>query len=224
MRRIFRTIAVVASLSAMGSAARAQTLFTGSGCSGSVFLFCASWTATYLDATHVSLFITNTSQNAPASNTNSAFTQIGIGNVTIADPASMNPVTGWQYDSNLSGFNGFGLLENQFGSITTNGINNALADGSSLTFSFTMGSSIGTYAQAQTAFSGAQIAIHDQGGPVAGCSSKGVLVGAASGQNTSNFITSCAPTTTTPEPSTYALMATGLIGVFGFARRRRADG
>ncbi len=30
------------------------------------------------------------------------------------------------------------------------------------------------------------------------------------------------PQTTVPEPSTYALMAAGLAGVFGFARRRRA--
>ncbi len=33
----------------------------------------------------------------------------------------------------------------------------------------------------------------------------------------------CGPgiTTVVPEPSTYALMATGLLGIFGFARRRR---
>lgn len=220
MRKIVRAIAVVASLSVAGSAAQAQTLFTGSGCSGNTFLFCALWTGTYVDATHFNLFITNTSQNAPANNTSSAFTQIGIGNVTIADPASMAAVTGWQYDPSLNGFNGFGLLENQFGSITSNGINNALLDGGSLTFAFTMGSSMGTFAQALTAFSGAQVAIHDQGYTVVGCSSKGVMVAAATGQNTSD-LAGCGPTTTTPEPSTYGLMATGLIAIFGLARRRR---
>jgi hypothetical protein len=220
LRKIVATIGVAASLSLASSPARAQTLFSGSGCSGDTFLFCGSWLATYIDATHLSLLVNNTSQNAPASNTNSAFTQIAIGNVTIADPASMTPVVGWQYDPSVNGFNGFGLLENQFGTITTNGINNAIVDGSGLLFTFAMGSSIGTFAQAQTAFAGAQIAIHDQGVPTGCTSSKGVLLGSGSGQNTSN-LSGCTPISATPEPSTYALMATGLIGIAGFARRRR---
>ena len=219
MRKIVATIAVAASLSLASSPVRAQTLFTGNGCSGNTFLFCASWLATYIDATHLSLLINNTSQNPPANNTNSAFTQVGIGNVTIADPASMAAVVGWQYDASINGFNGFGLLENQFGTITTNGINNAIVGGTGLTFTFNLASGL-TFAQASTAFAGAQIAIHDQGTPVGCSSSKGVLVGNASGQNTSN-LSGCTPISATPEPSTYALMATGLIGIAGFARRRR---
>jgi hypothetical protein len=31
----------------------------------------------------------------------------------------MTPVVGWQFDNAVNGFNGFGLLENQFGTITT---------------------------------------------------------------------------------------------------------
>jgi len=228
LNKIGRTLAAAgAGLTLMASAAQAQVLGTGSGCSGDKFLFCASWSLTYIDATHISLQINNTSQNAPASNTNSVFTQIGIGNVTWADPASMTPVVGWQYDSGLNGFNGFGLLENQFGTITTNGVNTGLTDGSGLLFSFTFGSSIGTFAQAQTASSGFQIAIHDQGNPAGGggCSSKGVLVGATSGQNTaSNPLEGCGggSTSTVPEPSTYALMAAGLAGLFVASRRRRS--
>lgn len=222
MIKIGRTLAAVgAGLSLMASAAQAQTLFTGSGCSGDQFLFCASWTMTYVDATHISLFISNTSGAAPANNAGSKFTQIGIGNVTFPDPTSMTPVVGWQYDSSLQGFNGFGLLENQFGSITSNGINNALGAGASLFFTFEFGSSIGSFATAQTATANAQIAIHDQGAPAGCASSKGVLVGKTAGQNTSNL--SCGGTTTSvPEPSTYALMTAGLAGLFFAARRRRA--
>ena len=220
MRRLVGYLSLAALLGMIPAAAQAQTLFTGSGCSGDTFLFCASWTGTYVNSTTFQLFITNTSQSPPASNTNSAFTQIAIGNVTVADPSSMAAVTGWQYDANVNGFAGYGLLENQFGSITTNGVNNALFDGNSLTFSFTFGSSIGTFAQAQTAFAGAQIAIHDQGPPLGtDCiSSKGVLPGNTAGSN--NGSVTCG-LSVTPEPSSIALVATGLIGVFGFARRRR---
>jgi hypothetical protein len=202
----------------MGVTAHAQTLFTGSGCAGNTFAFCASWTMTFVDATHFSLFLTNISQNAPSNNPLSVFTQIGIGNVAIADPTTMGAVAGWQYDANINGFSGFGLLENQFGASTSNGINDGITVGNSRTFVFTAPTSL-TFAQASTSFSGAQIAIHDQGAPQNCTSSKGVLVGATSGQNL--YSGQCTPTTTTPEPSTYALVATGMVGIFGFARRRR---
>lgn len=218
-----------AALVAMPSVARAQTLFTGSGCSGNTFLFCAAWTGTYVSGTQFRLDISNTSQNAPSSNLFSAFTQIAVGNVTVANPASMAAVTGWAYDANINGFNGFGLLANDFGSKTTNGINNALTDGNSLSFLFTFGGSIGTFAQAQTAFSGAQIAIHDQGYSVANCSSKGVLVGSTVGGRTGTAI-GCGEDppgggqeTVVPEPATMTLLATGLAGMAAASRRRRKN-
>ena len=224
MKKIVRSLAAVgAGLSLMASGAQAQQLFTGSGCSGDQFLFCASWTFTWVDNTHMSLFITNTSQNAPANNTNSAITQIAIGNVTLPDPTGISPaVTGWTYESSVNGFNGFGLLENQFGSITSNGVNNALLDGQSQTFTFLFGGAGVTFANAQTAVSGAQIAIHDQGAPNNCASSKGVMLGAVSGQNTSDLECGGGGTSTVPEPSTYALMAAGLAGLFVASRRRRA--
>lgn len=225
MKKFVRIVATVgAGLTLMASAGQAQTLGTGSGCSGDKFLFCASWTLTYIDATHISLQLNNTSQNAPASNTNSVFTQIGIGNVAWADPASMTPVVGWQYDAVVTGFSGFGLLDNQFGVSPTN---SGMVDGSGLFFTFNFGSSIGTFAAAQTASTGFQIAIHDQGNPAGGvgCSSRGVLAGGTSGQNTArNPLEGCGgdPTSTVPEPSTYALMAAGLAGLFVASRRRRS--
>lgn len=222
MRRLIGYGALAALLGMAPTTAEAQTLFVGSGCSGNTFLFCGSWTGTYIDATHVSLLITNTSQSAAASNPSSAFTAIAVGNVTVADPASMGAVTGWQYAPNVSGFNGFGLLENQFGAITTNGVLNSLLAGTSLTFSFTFGSSIGNFSQAQTAFLGAQLAIRDEGAPPhSTCTpSQGVLPAGTPGSN--NGSVTCAPSVNvTPEPATIALVATGLIPLVGLARRRR---
>ena len=217
MRRLARTFALFAGLSLAASTAQGQN-FSGSGCAGNTFQFCASWTGTLTDATHFQLFLTNTSGAAPANNLNTAFTQIAIGNLTVADAVAMGAVTGWQYDPNVNGFNGFGLLENQFGGITSNGINNALAAGQSQTFIFTLASAL-TNTQFNTAFAGVQIAIHDQGAVGDCVSSKGVLAGNTSGQNL--YAGSCL-TTTTPEPGTIVLLATGLVLTFGVARRRRA--
>jgi len=221
MRRRIGYAAFALLLGMAPRAAEAQTLFTGSGCSGNSFLFCASWTGTYIDNTHVWLFITNTSQNAPASNVNSAFTRIAIGNVTVADPASMASVTGWQFDPSVSGFTGSGLLQNYFGATTTNGLSNALTGGSSISLAFTFANTIGTYSQAFTSFQGAQIGLSDEGDPPGlNCNtSLGVLQAGSTGSNPGSV--TCVPSVVTPEPGTIALMATGLIPLLGLSRRRR---
>jgi hypothetical protein len=213
-----------AGLTLVTSSAQGQSLGSGAGCSGDTFLFCASWSLTYVNTTSIRLDVTNTSQNAPANNTGSAFTQIAIGGVTLADPTGMNAVTGWQFDANVNGFNGFPLLQNQFGTITTNGINNALLDGNSLSFTFNFGASIGTYAAAQTATSAFQIAIHDQGAPTNCTSSKGVLNGQTGATlSTTGSCGGGGTSSTVPEPSTYALMAAGLAALGFVAHRRRQN-
>jgi hypothetical protein len=210
-------------------AADAQTIFSGSGCSGNMFTFCASWSGSILAANQFRFNITNTSGLGPANNANSAFTQIAIGGLSLGDPGSMAAVTGWQYDNSVNGFNGFGLNPNDFAAITANGINNALGAGASKTFDFTFSTNVFngmTGAQAYNSyFTGVQIAIHDQGTPNTGfCagSSKGVMNG-VTGVETSQSVNDCGVIiTSTPEPSSYLLMASGLAGVGFIARRRRS--
>ena len=208
--------------------ASAQTVFSGSGCAGTDFTFCASWTGSILSDNQFRFAITNTSNLGPVNNGNSAFTQIAIGGLSLVDPTSMAAVTGWQYADGVNGFNGFGLIQNDFGAITSSGINNALLGGQSQNFDFTFGSNVFAGmagGDALTAyFSDVQVAIHDQGTPNVGAcanSSKGVMNG-LTGAPTSSSVLDCDTViiTSTPEPSTYVLMAAGLAGL-GFAARRR---
>lgn len=214
-------------LAAAPRLASAQPIFAGAGCSGLAFTFCASWTATYIDDKTFELFITNTS-GSNANNANSAFTQIGIGNLAIVDPTSMNAVPGWEYDSDINGVSG--LIDNQFGATTTNGINNALGAGQSLTFRFNFAANVFSGVLGATnSFEFAQIAIHDQGTPaslrgVDGCNSSKGIIDANSSSLTPTSTPACGGPGTysvVPEPSTYALIASGLLGIVGFARRRR---
>ena len=222
----------IAALIAAPTALPAQIIFSGSGCAGGAFTFCASRTGSNLAANQFRFEITNTSNLAPANNGNSAFTQVAIGGHSLGDPLTMAAVTGWQYDNDVNGFNGFGLNTNDFAAITTNGINNALLDGQSRTFDFTFGTDVFsglTGAQAFAAyFTGVQVAIHDQGtfgNGSCGNSSKGVMNG-VTGAPTTASTNSCdqdiTTTSTVPEPSTYVLMAAGLAGLGVISRRRRA--
>jgi hypothetical protein len=224
-------LASAALVAASAGTAHAQQFLSGSGCAGQNFTFCSSFTFTQVSNSAFQLSVTNTSASAPASNAGSAFTQIAIGGHVARNPTTFQDLGAgnFQYDADVSGFNGFGLLPNDFGGITISGINGALLAGQTAVFEFGFGSNVFaglTSAQiASTLFANAQVAIHDQGGTGEnGCSTsaKGVIdVRTGTPTGASTLLPQCGPTTTIPEPSTYALMATGLLGLFGVARQRR---
>lgn len=215
--------------------AHAQTFLSGSnitGCGGGTFLSCAIWNASLSNSNKtLTLSVTNTSQNAPAFNSNSMFTQVLLGNLnnytistfSTSGAGSWSAVDGCSGNSNC-GFNGFNLNSSVIGSDANAPVaHNGIGAGQTTIFTFTFTGAVST-----SDFNDVQIGFHDQGGFAAcGSSSKAVFDGNTGAPASSASITTCHGTSTVPEPETASLLGLGLsalggIGGIGRFRRRAA--
>ena len=221
----FKTLSLIgtaALLAAPLTTARAQYNIgtANDACGGSLFTFCVSIAgAQGTGANAANFFITVMNQALHGSNadpyTGLSITALGLNGYATAPlifAASIGTVfTTSNNIAELSNFPGTWVG----GVSVPPPVANGLLFQEFITFEF-----LNTTA---ATFHTSDLAIHAQAGP-GGCSSKMEinLSGGTLPPNGSNFISpDCGGVTSTPEPASVVLLATGLLGVFGFARLRR---
>ena len=189
-------------------------------CGGSLFTFCFGITAAQGTGANLNnFFITVLNQGLNGSNAapygNLSITSLGFDGYTTAPlifaASSGTAFTTSNNITDLSNFPGTWVG----GVAVPPPVANGLLFNEFITFEF-----LNTTA---ATFHTSNLAMHGQAGP-GNCSSKMEinLSGGTLPPNGPNFIDpSCGAVSTTPEPASIVLMASGLFGVFGFARLRR---
>jgi hypothetical protein len=198
-----RFIAVSLAISALAfSDARAQVFSGTNVCGGgNPYLMCATWSL-FVSGNNYRLDLTNNTANVAPDFSRIDKIALGASDGSVfTDIANFSSMPyGWRLAGGAGNpFSGYGLINIVFDATTlNNGAKNAyyLTSGESITFTWTMsgqGSSID------------QLALHDLQGSTKACLD-------ADG---------ACPMSTVPEPATIVLVASGLLGLSPFARKRR---